>query len=487
MNIKSVIYLDIELVPVQIKDTINVSKYGDIIFKKTKIKDHHHKIFVDENRIEYTYVDSVENLEKLIKSIEFSSIDGFLLQMSSFVVVNKDLFKIFLEKINYAPISFVVSEYDVPKGFLKLNKIQTVEFLKTYLINGLQTAMQTVQDSKKFERLNLEQFYVDVQSYTDLIKLFQTNFELRYFNSIEKKDNLITKKSVDKKKMLAEYSYYGLLADELKLYFLPTFGYTETENYSTYSLEKLQVPDVSLQWIHFSFTDEEFEQLMNRLFKFLRSRPLKQIAIEELKNINKLYFYDKVKERFEQLKKDAKYASIKNFIHSISSFVEIDELYKIYFDLYEKNEAKILKLSTLAMSHGDLCFSNMLYDKRIDLLKLIDPKGGTKVDDIFLPSLYDVAKLSHSVMGKYDFINNALYDFSFDENLKATLHTHKSRELTSKEDIFIKKLNEHNLDLDTVRLLECSLFLSMLPLHLDNPKKVTAFILNANQILNTLK
>lgn len=52
MNIKSVIYLDIELVPVQIKDTINVSKYGDIIFKKTKIKDHHHKIFVDENRIE---------------------------------------------------------------------------------------------------------------------------------------------------------------------------------------------------------------------------------------------------------------------------------------------------------------------------------------------------------------------------------------------------------------------------------------------------
>ena len=38
-----------------------------------------------------------------------------------------------------------------------------------------------------------------------------------------------------------------------------------------------------------------------------------------------------------------------------------------------------------------------------------------------------------------------------------------------------------------VRVYEASLFLSMLPLHIDNPHKVFGFILNVNNILKELE
>ena len=52
--------------------------------------------------------------------------------------------------------------------------------------------------------------------------------------------------------------------------------------------------------------------------------------------------------------------------------------------------------------------------------------------------------------------------------------------------IFERKLKEAGVDVPTVRLFECSLFLSMLPLHIDRPGKVMAFILNAVKILDEI-
>ncbi|MBC7389181.1 MAG: hypothetical protein H7329_08235, partial [Opitutaceae bacterium] len=44
----------------------------------------------------------------------------------------------------------------------------------------------------------------------------------------------------------------------------------------------------------------------------------------------------------------------------------------------------------------------------------------------------------------------------------------------------------HGYNYELVRIFEASLFLSMLPLHIDNPKKVLAFILNAINILTEI-
>ncbi len=69
-----------------------------------------------------------------------------------------------------------------------------------------------------------------------------------------------------------------------------------------------------------------------------------------------------------------------------------------------------------AFIHGDLCFSNMLYDSRMRGIKVIDPRG---VDEdgqrmIYGSQLYDVAKLAHSVLGLYDHILAGQYALSVD-------------------------------------------------------------------------
>lgn len=140
----------------------------------------------------------------------------------------------------------------------------------------------------------------------------------------------------------------------------------------------------------------------------------------------------------------------------------------------------------LAFSHGDLCFSNMLYDKRTQLLKLIDPRGSLNPDELYMDEYYDLAKLSHSVLGNYDFINSGLFDFQTNNQLKIQLEINSHESLSLLQQIFADKVSEEGYDIDLIRIFEASLFLSMLPLHIDNPKKVLAFALNAQKILKTI-
>ena len=54
-------------------------------------------------------------------------------------------------------------------------------------------------------------------------------------------------------------------------------------------------------------------------------------------------------------------------------------------------------------------------------------------------------------------------------------------------ELFKQYLQKYGYDYKMVRLYEASLFLSMLPLHIDNPHKVFGFILNAINILKEIE
>ena len=137
------------------------------------------------------------------------------------------------------------------------------------------------------------------------------------------------------------------------------------------------------------------------------------------------------------------------------------------------------------IGHGDVFFANMLYSKEVNLLRLIDPKGALEENDLWTNPYYDIAKLSHSVCGNYDFFNVAAYDIELNKNMKFKLHIHFDN--TKYKEIFKQYLKENGYDYVLVRLYEASLFLSMLPLHIDNPHKVFGFLLNAINILKEIE
>jgi hypothetical protein len=155
-----------------------------------------------------------------------------------------------------------------------------------------------------------------------------------------------------------------------------------------------------------------------------------------------------------------------------------------YFRPFSKSDNIITK--NLVVGHGDLCFSNILYDKNIFLLKFLDPRGAETEDQLWTNPFYDLAKLSHSILGDYDLINNSLIkvEFSSEGAFKLSQYNKNYDHLKV---LFINKVSQMGLDLKTLRLAEASLFLSMLPMHIDFPNKTMAFILRAKQILDEIK
>lgn len=119
------------------------------------------------------------------------------------------------------------------------------------------------------------------------------------------------------------------------------------------------------------------------------------------------------------------------------------------------------------------------------MLKLIDSKGGTEREQLWMDPYYDLAKLSHSICGGYDFLNSGLFDIKIAENYKLDIAIDADTRAYKTE--FRKYLEKYGYDYWTVRVYEISLFLSMLPLHMDKPQKVLGFILNAIAILDEVK
>lgn len=133
-----------------------------------------------------------------------------------------------------------------------------------------------------------------------------------------------------------------------------------------------------------------------------------------------------------------------------------------------------------SVMHGDFCFSNILYDSRVRRIKAIDPRGlvGDK-PTIFGDVRYDLAKLAHSIWGRYDQIvagrcrveaAGADYSIAFEPIaaqpwLAAALG-----------DMSVRGVGGLSAP---VRAVTAGLFLSMLPLHADKPERQKAFIANA--------
>ena len=82
-------------------------------------------------------------------------------------------------------------------------------------------------------------------------------------------------------------------------------------------------------------------------------------------------------------------------------------------------------------------------------------------------------------------MNNGLFRIELNNELKMDLKT-ESANLETLQEMFIKKVEEYGYDMEVIRVCETSLFLSMLPLHIDIPSKVFAFILNAINMMKEL-
>lgn len=462
------------------KNIVGDLSFSEIVYKRKNFKEYIYDFLEGLNMdISKIHISDLADLERLKKSILGYS-DHCIVHMYSYSVIdNYEVLEILFNKIVYSISNTMIS--DGRKMLLaSFNELSDYKKFIGIRVDSLESEAFSGLELLKIEN---ECLY-NISDYNTLISFISGGFDARYFNQLKGDEYTVTKISDKKDKIKREYSFYHLLPENMKSSFVLPYDYKEDNESSSYTMERYNFTDMAIRWIHKAINTDEFDKFMKKAFRFIESRGSKEVSKEQYMDTADRLYLGKLKDRIEDLKNHSLYPELASYITVGTEFLDMDEIYESYRDIYRKLSKRRFKWVSV-IGHGDFCFSNILYDKGTSTMKLIDPKGAMTEDELWTDPYYDIAKLSHSICGLYDFFNNGLYDIKVggDMKLNLSIDMNSDRYIS----IFKEHLRANGYDYELVRLYEASLFLSMLPLHMDNPQKVLGFLLNGILIMEEVK
>ncbi len=136
----------------------------------------------------------------------------------------------------------------------------------------------------------------------------------------------------------------------------------------------------------------------------------------------------------------------------------------------------VLESGNFTLIHGDFCFSNILFDTRMRLAKVIDPRGSFGTPGIFGDPRYDIAKILHSSDGNYDLVkSNQFFAIADGHSINYSIYTKPIHTTASK---FFREIlgNSFKEDLGPSTLIEALLFASLISLHNESLHHQIAFL-----------
>lgn len=301
----------------------------------------------------------------------------------------------------------------------------------------------------------------------------------RSFNHLTIADGLVTKSSDNARKISSEIYWFQHIPSHL-IRFTPQFiaANTDTDNPS-YTLEYLSVLPLNEIYVHGRNTAEVWQTIFKLLQGYF--------------TVAKTGFVDCDKTLLDKIALDSAKLYRNKTLLRLQQFSEASGIHLDQAICYKGKQLgtitaiaehcieKTLSLPCVpTVMHGDLCFSNILFDVRAQRIKLIDPRGIDENDSITIlgNQTYDLAKLAHSVIGMYDFIIAGRYELvKIDDHYE--IEFRRDERLRTIQSLF---LSTQFIDgLTTKRILPAVvlLFLSMLPLHSDRPDRQQAMLANA--------
>lgn len=297
----------------------------------------------------------------------------------------------------------------------------------------------------------------------------------RSFNSMDISRRSVRKSSTDAFKMAAETHWFQNIPQTLKT-FTPQFLEThEDGSKAGYEIEYLYLSPLSDLHVFGRLPTFVWQRIFQSCDEFLTAcsnfRPQNSIV-----NCERLYL-DKTLARLEIYERQTGTSLSKGWIYDGQS---LPGLHKI-----AEYCAKAIPLASqqhIQVMHGDFCFSNIFYDFRADMIRVVDPRGYVEDErpTIFGDIRYDIAKLYHSAIGEYDTIISGGYVLEGECSNDLVLKLPQTASLLERQAVFRQgvfgKIGITEAAAEPISVL---LFLSMLPLHQDRPDRQRAFLANA--------
>jgi hypothetical protein len=375
-----------------------------------------------------------------------------------FVVTNVVQFQIFLEEA-------------VGKEAFELDPFYVA--LKNYF-NNLSI------DDKKF--INVDQWYDfgHLDTYYESKKQFSSS--CRSFNSIELdlQRGLLKKVSKNTEKFIREIKWYLKLPVQLQYIAPRVFNYDISFNSPSVTLEFYGYPTLNDLYL-FGHLDlgawnRVFDSL-HRVVQDMTSYTYQSEASDELIEAMQDMYVNKTIDRINAYISDPQFFNLRKdgIIINGKRALGLDSILDVLEDVLERSG--IYKQKHFTIIHGDLCLSNILYDQRNRIVRLVDPRGSFGKYSLYGDPHYDLCKLTHSLSGDYDFLVNDLFDLTI-ENKTILLQPHLNNHQKQIKKLYNTRLKNTygNNEVLKIRLIESLLFLSMIPLHSDRPRSQIAFL-----------
>ncbi len=314
----------------------------------------------------------------------------------------------------------------------------------------------------------------------------QALLQKRAFNELKIDPVLgtITKRSRNVEKFIDEINYLRLLPRELAVLFPRVVDYSVAWDSPHLTLEYYGYPSLSEAYVFENVDPGVWERIFSHLKTIVaerfmaHARPLPHGALEDM-------LLTKTRERLERLQGPPELVRLVGHRGPVQlNGREVNNL----ATLWPKLEAEVARMAQGARGsiiHGDLCFSNILYDLRSRVCKLVDPRGSFGKQGTTGDARYDVAKLYHSVHGQYDFLVNDLFSVKLDGlALDLELRTRPAHEQIRDrfEKVFFAPRGPFAKR--DVAIITALLFASMLPLHDDAPRRQLAMYATALKLLD---
>lgn len=469
---------DRELTAGDLRSVVGARRYGDILFQRRKLADHFSASLPAWAATRLIHLRGADDLPALRAALEASGeACGVCVIAGRAGFAEAERLTQLIERLPYAEEDFTDRLYKPLLVFLR-NAHRLVEQWPAFSAAPLHTWELAWHGSQRLASVQP----LDLARMRDFLSLLSGATATRHFNQVQIDAYYYTKSSADVDKMRAEYAFYGLVPEAMRPWLIQPFDYREQDGRASYRMLRYYLADAALQWVHGAFDAESFDSFVERLLFFLAERPRRSCSKAESAAAARALFVGKLEQRAAQFLASEAGRRIDALAASADPRLGLQAQLERFLRLYAQHE-KSFAFDHMVVGHGDPCFSNVLYDQQRYLLQLIDPRGATSEAALWTHPLYDLCKVSHSALGDYDFINNSLYRIGFDDRNALLLQLDHSNHAALKP-IFQRRLKAQGHDERIVRLGEASLFLSMLPLHLDVPNKAIAFLLTAHTILN---
>jgi hypothetical protein len=308
-----------------------------------------------------------------------------------------------------------------------------------------------------------------VHTYFDSKRIITTQ---RHFNQLCVNEGVVTKCSGDTNKVLAEASWFEQAPASVKPFLAPYISRIETAPCG-YQLEYLHLAALNELYVFGRLPERVWCKIFGACDTYLKAARAVPVPRAPDPAVLRHTYLDKTLQRLEA--------------YAAQTACDLDQPWQLNgVDApslremaHHAADAVVGGAVDDAFIHGDLCFSNILFDFRAGRIKIIDPRG---TDARGRPTpygdpRYDIGKLAHSVLGLYDFIVAGCHTLVADgQALEFRVLAERCAPVQARflATAFCGRM-PHAWDCYPVMVL---LFLSMLPLHADDRRRQQALMAN---------